>query len=373
MRPPRWIARILVLSAFALTISGGVGCGSRSYAVPPPPFPLLSAQNPVDWWFAFKFNTVNFPGCKAGAVRACQFGGQPQKYYSGFGQQFVYASSENEALQEGIDCLGDTLTDPVGATFDEMYNGDFNFVVWNDQFYNDPLIAGCNTYCDTPWGHSKGMLAWDNSGDGLVLQVTTPSWPAAGNKAFPRLTDGNTLGCVKDDNVLVSQQFFALRLTKADVLIVLQALANSSVVTDPANPQIVRNGGPADIQQLVSALGNLSTSHTAIVATLSSGVRLISKPSNLEVPPWQMVSALLGGHALAQPPGGKIPEHFLPPPPPPPSAAGTHRSHRRVLLQSPPPARGQAKPSALRVDWAPILTTPSSASPSPAPTPFLPT
>jgi hypothetical protein len=31
---------------------------------------------------------------------------------------------------------------------------------------------------------------------------------------------------------------------------------------------------------------------------LSSGVRLISKPSALQVPPWQMVSALLGGHAL---------------------------------------------------------------------------
>jgi hypothetical protein len=298
MRPPQRIARILVLFAIALTISGAIGCGSRSFAPPPPPFPLLSAENPVDWWFAFKFNTANFPGCKAQAIRACQFGGQPQPYYSGFSQQFVYASSENETLQEGIDCLGDTLTDPVGATFDQIYNGDFNFVVWNDQFYNDPPIAGCTTFCDTPWGHSKGMLAWDNSGDGLVLQVTTPSWPAAGSKLFPRLTDGNTLGCVKDDDVLVSQQFFALRLTKPDVLIVLKALANSSVVTDPANPQIVHNGGPADIQQLVAALGKQSTSRTAIVATLSSGVRLISKPSSLEVPPWQMVSALLGGHAL---------------------------------------------------------------------------
>ena len=261
-------------------------------------FPLLSSQNPVDWWFAFKFNTANFPGCKADAVRACRFGGQPQSYSSGFSQQFVYASSENQSLQEGIDCLGDTLTDPVGATFDEIYNGDLNYVVWNDQFYEDPAIAGCTTYCDTPWGHSKGMLAWDANGNGLVLQVTTPSWPAAGSQLFPRLTDGNTLGCVKDDDVLVSQQFFALRLTKPDVLVVLNALANSSVVTDAANPQIVRNGGPADIQRLVSALGKPSASRSAVVATLSTGVRLISKPSSLHVPPWQMVSALLGGDAL---------------------------------------------------------------------------
>jgi hypothetical protein len=259
---------------------------------------LLSAKNPVDWWFAFKFNTANFPGCKAEAVRACRFGGQPQPYSSGFSQQFVYASSEDQNLQEGVDCLGDTLTDPVGATFDEIYNGDFNYVVWNDQFYEDPAIAGCTTYCDTPWGHSKGMLAWDANGNGLVLQVTTPSWPAAGSQLFPRMTDGNTLGCVKDDDVLVSQQFFALRLTKPDVLIVLNALANSSVVTDAANRQIVRNGGPADIQRLVSALGKPSASRSAVIATLSTGVRLISKPSSLHVPPWQMVSALLGGHAL---------------------------------------------------------------------------
>ena len=34
------------------------------------------------------------------------------------------------------------------------------------------------------------------------------------------------------------------------------------------------------------------------MATLSSGVLLISKPSDLNVPPWQMVSALLGGQPL---------------------------------------------------------------------------
>lgn len=30
---------------------------------------------------------------------------------------------------------------PVGATFDAVYNGAFNYVVWNDQFYNDPQIV----------------------------------------------------------------------------------------------------------------------------------------------------------------------------------------------------------------------------------------
>jgi hypothetical protein len=109
---------------------------------------------------------------------------------------------------------------------------------------------------------------------------------------------------VADNDVLVSQHFFALRLNKDDVVAVLRALANASVVTDPAKLQIVNNGGPEDIQSLVnnlgevSNLGNASRSKTATKAMLSSGVLLISKPSDLHVPPWQMVSAMLGGEPL---------------------------------------------------------------------------
>jgi hypothetical protein len=60
----------------------------------------------------------------------------------------------------------------------------------------------------------------------------------------------------------------------------------------------VNNGGPADIQELVRGLGKVSNSRTAMKVRLSSGVLLISKPSDLNVPPWQMVSALLGGDPL---------------------------------------------------------------------------
>src|SRR5215813_12890497 len=142
------------------------------------------------------------------------------------------------------------------------------------------------------------MLAWNDSGNGFVMQVTTPSWPAAGSKKNPRANDGNTLGCVDDDNVLVSQHFFALKLNKQDLLDVLQALQNASVVTDPENLQIVSNGGPTEVQDLVKSLGVKSKSTDILQFTLSSGVKLISKPSKLNVPPWQMVSAILGGVSL---------------------------------------------------------------------------
>jgi hypothetical protein len=96
----------------------------------------------------------------------------------------------------------------------------------------------------------------------------------------------------------MSQHFFALKLNKEDVKTVLECLQNASVVTDPNNLQIVRNGGPSDIQDLVKQLGKKSKSAKNMKITLSSGVELISKPSRLHVPPWQLVSATLNGLPL---------------------------------------------------------------------------
>jgi hypothetical protein len=142
------------------------------------------------------------------------------------------------------------------------------------------------------------VLAWNAAGQGFVMQVSTPSWPASGNRKSPRKSDGNTLGCVIDNDVEVSQHFFALKLTKDDLVKVLSALQNSSVVTDPKNAQIVRNGGPPDVQKLVKSLGVKSKATGALREELSSGVELISKPSALHVPPWQMVSSFLKGASL---------------------------------------------------------------------------
>jgi hypothetical protein len=256
------------------------------------PAPLLKKGEPVDWWFVFKFNTGAMPGCSDNAKRACAFGGtlQPGKLFS---QAFAFASSADPKLRQGDGCVGETDADPLGATFDEVYNGDLFYAVWNDQFDGDPVASK-----GAPAGHSKGLLAWDANGEGFVLQVSTPSWPASGSARNPRKTDGNTLGCITDNDILVSQHFFALKLSKDDVVAVLRALVNASVVSDPAKVQIVSSGGPQDVQELVKSLGKKSASTSATLATLSSGVKLISKPSGLHVPPWQMVSAMLGGEPL---------------------------------------------------------------------------
>jgi hypothetical protein len=283
----------------------GVSCGGGTADSPAcdAPYPMLEKGHPVDWWFVFKFNTAKFPKCGGGVDgRSCPFGGTPGTYTS-FGQQYAYASAESSTLATGLpQCLGDGTDDPVGATFDEVYNGGYYYVLWNDQPYGDPALENCSgDGCSAPWGHSKGMLAWNDQGEGFVMQVSTPDWPLSGSAKYPRKKDGNTLGCTLDDDVEVSQHFFALRLSKADLVTVLQGLQNASVVTEPSGtstPEIVNNGGPQDVQALVSSLGKQSQSVTPQNTVLSSGVRLISKPSALHVPPWQLVSAELGGVSL---------------------------------------------------------------------------
>ncbi len=147
------------------------------------PSPLLAAGQPVDWWFVFKFNTEAFPGCGESAQRACLFGGTVQKYKN-FSQQFAFASSKDGTLKQGGGCVGDTTADPLGATFNQLYKGKLFYVVWNDQFYGDPIASEAS-----PAGHSKGALAWDKDGNGFVLQVSTPSWPGSGNSKKPRKTE----------------------------------------------------------------------------------------------------------------------------------------------------------------------------------------
>ena len=308
----RWFGlRCLNLAIIGLGVAVLLGVPERGHSQVALAPLVEKSSGAVDWWFVFKFNTKSFPECAGGVQRVCLFGGDRQDYPRDFGQQFIYASRGNPSFAMGRTCLGDTTSDPVGATFDEVFNGAFFYVIWNDQFYNDPDLPQCKhkTFCDAPWAHSKGMLAWDDNGNGFVMQVSTPNWPGAGSKSSPRQTNGNTLGCITDNtgkpqnNVWVSQHFFSVRLNKEDVVAVLKALQKASVVTAPSSlqnnlSQIVKNGGPPDVQQLVRNLGKLSEDTEISKVVLSSGVELISKPPLLHVPPWQMVSAVLGGEPL---------------------------------------------------------------------------
>ena len=252
----------------------------------------------------FKLGAASFPSQGTTEPRPCAFGGTAQPY-SSYSQQYVYATSVAPVLRQGPGLLGTSLGDPLGATYAKIWNGNYNYVVWSDQFYQHPVVPcarGRNTNsdgCGAPWGHAKGLIAWNDAGDGILLQVTTPSWPAAAAMAHPRPGDGNTLGCiVRSNNLKFSQHFFALRLNASDVQQALRALDNASIVTDITNPVLVRNGGPAAIQAQVLLLGDKSISTSVIDVTLSTGVRLISKPSRLNVPPWQLISATLGSVPL---------------------------------------------------------------------------
>jgi hypothetical protein len=258
------------------------------------PVPLVTKGTPVDWWFAFKFNAQTYPGVpKASGEQAGIFGGKIETYDGDarrFSQTYAAASSADPVLKLGSERIGTTVTDPLGATFGQVYDGDFYYVVWNDQFYGNPIPKEF-----APWGHSKGLLAWNDAGEGFVLQVSTPSWPASGSRRHPRQNDGNTLGYVNDDDIEVSQHFFALKLSADDVQAVVEALLNAGVVTNPSVPALANNGGPQAIARAVAKLGKLPPKGACTVRRLSSGATLISKPASLAVPPWQLVSASLGG------------------------------------------------------------------------------
>jgi Deoxyribonuclease II len=299
--------RSLRLAGIGVIVLGWAGSGLCQETAPSP---LLKKGQAVDWWFVFKFNNKTYPRA-ADSKPACLFGGVaggsgrkdgPYKN-SAMGQSYAYASNEEPTLQMGTGYVGDSTNDPVGATFDEIYNGNLHYVVWNDQFYGDPMldcekanVKEKQTNCPGPWAHSKGILAWNGDGNGVVMQVTTPDWPGSGSKDQPR-AEGNSLGCTNDNNVELSQDFFALKLDKEGVLKVLAALAEEGAVTDPGTQQIVSSEQADDIQGAVAKLGHENTSATFKTYPLPSGVQLIAKGGGLDVPPWQMVSSVLG-HAL---------------------------------------------------------------------------
>ncbi|MGJ5176084.1 deoxyribonuclease II family protein [Bradyrhizobium oligotrophicum] len=269
------------------------------------PVPLIAKDQPVDWWFVYKFNSATFPACgkeltDESAERECPFGGEPMGYANS--QQFVVASSKKASFDKSDGCAG--TSDPVAVTFEQIYRGKFRYLAWNDQFYGEPRMKGCGKTgnCTGSWGHSKGILAWNKDGDGLVIQVTTPAWPGFAARKFQREA-GNTLGCIKKpNNIQNAQHFFALKLSKAGIVSVIEALKNASVVTDVAQLEIVdARGSPKEITDALEGLGTKSDSVEVKEFTLPGGptlksdVRLISKPSALHVPPWQMLSAKLGG------------------------------------------------------------------------------
>jgi hypothetical protein len=75
--------------------------------------------------FIFKHSPSAFQGCGYTATRVYQFGGTVQKY-NVFSRQYVYAGSENHSLEQGSGCTGNTTDDPLGVTFDEVYNNSFH-------------------------------------------------------------------------------------------------------------------------------------------------------------------------------------------------------------------------------------------------------
>ena len=284
-----------------------------------------------DWWFIFKVNTAfgemypnsstcfksYYPKVITKDNRSCPFDSNKIPptdgyWYYGWNLDYYLATSHNPSLQFQNGCLGSSKG-PLENLFSKIYNGNNYYVIWNDQFKGDPDTSPLDTPenrkytygksacpnggdCFNPWGHSKGVISWDENGNGIMLQVTTPNWPRSGSKDYPS-QQANSLGCDSHNNVTASQHFFAFKINKNDLIKILQCMINTCIVTLPNNKQVVNNGGPIEVQNLVKKLGVLSPGKI-LHFTLSNNFQIISKPWNINVPPWQLVSSVLGGKDL---------------------------------------------------------------------------
>src|SRR4029453_10785624 len=139
--------------AIALALSGWTVPAAAASS----PSPMIDQEHRAKWVFAYKFNAASFP--TTATLASCMFGGTPKTYPSS--QHYVLADFAHSSLRDGPELIGTSTLDPVGATFAKIYAAGLNFVVWNDQFYRHPQISGCGESCGGPWGHSKGVVAWD--------------------------------------------------------------------------------------------------------------------------------------------------------------------------------------------------------------------
>lgn len=79
---------------------------SKSTKKLPPPRPMAAKGKPVDWMFAFKFNSESFPGKKPNVGSPGIFGGTYKCYPRGHSRQYVFATSANPKLVRGAGGLG---------------------------------------------------------------------------------------------------------------------------------------------------------------------------------------------------------------------------------------------------------------------------
>ena len=309
------------------TFSAMPGLSAMVSSTAPPedggPSPRVDSLTAVDWLAVYKFD-AKF--ATTAPPDHCVFDTSERIAADYKGKQCQhYAMSTNSnpkltAMPFGS-LIGTSTDDPLGATFDQFFNGpeDNSYVIYNDQFYGDPSpTSACSEAKGC--GHAKGAVMWDAKGDGILLQVTTPNWPRNADASEPTTVpgNGNTLGCItqkKDgsakpqNNIYHGQHFFSVKLREGDAAKVLTALRVAQVFTNSKKSQIYRTLYKTAVQKKLKGLADAIKPNDpqsvpemyvekGYRETLSTGVVVLAKPSQLTVPPWHFVSAHLGGISL---------------------------------------------------------------------------
>lgn len=162
--------------------------------------------------------------------------------------------------------------------------------------------------CSSPFGHSKGAMAYEKNGQGFFLQGTTPNWPDPSQKSTYA-----PLGCQLDNNVYLSQSFMGLTLnsdTFTDMAPYIQAArvcstgtiscagsdAAGHVIDYNCTSEQTRNESWSILDTAFAGTSNSKINSKSEVFKTSGGVQFTftAHSSADDVPPWLIVANELG-------------------------------------------------------------------------------
>ncbi|CAK62557.1 unnamed protein product (macronuclear) [Paramecium tetraurelia] len=165
---------------------------------------LSSTGTQVDWWLIFKLPADS-------AIP-----------YSGF--EYYYCDSQNDC--SGMNLMSDDLRDRTSPL--QRTVGQISFtssttmnVVWNDQPY------GKSTISDR--AHSKGILSASSSGQGFIINHSTPQFPV-----FDESQSNIIPGMPSSANVN-GQHYFCVTMTTSQINVVAEQYIIAQTLTQKAN------------------------------------------------------------------------------------------------------------------------------------------
>ncbi|KDO32544.1 hypothetical protein SPRG_03019 [Saprolegnia parasitica CBS 223.65] len=298
-----WIIPVVIL---------GVWLPLAATASPPELFALDGNGDPVAWWVVLKLPSMVRGASGAYVATPCDCAPpvcsrevDPTRRH---GLCYLYADANRPQLQHfralGYDCLGQGGRDPVSQTLRQRANAT-HWAYFNDQLNGIALKQDKSLVCSGHAAfnaHSKGLVAFEATSGGFVLQTSTPNFP----DPTPSL-DFERLGCQHDNNVEYAQHLFAFSVGDAALATIASGWraarlcsanhyhAIDNLLVSPSLRNASALSGTARVVASVMVDPHLPAQPFVQVQVATKGkqsiiVHGLFKSRSAEVPPWALVA-----------------------------------------------------------------------------------